>query len=241
MTSSDPVALQRAYYRATAAEYDVRHGVLEGEEHDFALKIVCGFLAETNVTSLLDTGCGTGRGMRAIIARHPHMRVHGNDPSPELLQVAVDKHGLDKGSLTCCASDTLPFVDGEFDVVMELAVLHHVEDPDRVVSEMLRVARRAVFISDSNRFGQGGLLKRLAKLGLHKAGLWTVATRLRNGGKAFHYSEGDGVAYSYSVYDSWPVLAAQCKHLLVLPTRGSTVGCWFPLLYAPHVLVVGLK
>jgi ubiquinone/menaquinone biosynthesis C-methylase UbiE len=68
----------------------------------------------------------------------------------------------------------LPFRDASFDVVYEFAVLHHVLNPGGVVKVMLRVASKAVFISDSNRFGQGSRTKKLIKLLLSKSRLWGV-------------------------------------------------------------------
>ncbi|HZS92589.1 MAG TPA: class I SAM-dependent methyltransferase [Chloroflexota bacterium] len=234
----DAVAKQLAYYRDTAWDYDVH---LADEEHNVALKIIGAYVSEIGAASVLDTGCGTGRGVKYLVNRFPAMRVHGNDPSPDLLQVARDRHGLSEHILTCCSSYNLPFADGEFDVVIELGMLHHVEYPNRVVSEMLRVARRAIFISDSNRFGQGSVSKRLIKLGLHSVGLWPIASRLQHGGKKYYSSKGDGIAFSYSAYDSWPVLAAVCKETFVIPTTRSKWAPWCPLLFARHVLVAGIK
>ncbi|MCH8029342.1 MAG: methyltransferase domain-containing protein [Candidatus Dadabacteria bacterium] len=42
----------------------------------------------------------------------------------------------------------LPFDDGEFDVALMLTVLHHARDPERVLLEAKRVARRMVVIED---------------------------------------------------------------------------------------------
>ena len=45
-------------------------------------------------------------------------------------------------------------------------MLHNVPSPDRVIAEMLRVARVAVFMSDSNDYGIGSPPKRLMKYAL---------------------------------------------------------------------------
>ena len=50
---------------------------------------------------------------------------------------------------------SLPFPDGEFDVVHSSAVIEHVgsrSNQDRFVSELMRVAKRAVFITTPNRW-----------------------------------------------------------------------------------------
>ena len=65
----------------------------------------------------------------------------------------------------------LPFPDASFDAVCEFGVLHHVEHPNAVVREMLRVSKTAIFLSDTNRFGRGRLFARLVKLALWKLGI----------------------------------------------------------------------
>jgi len=238
-STGDAVAAQRRYYHDTADRYDDWHTV-QADEHYVALRHVAAYLQWIGARSLLDTGCGTGRGMRFLARALPGLEVHGNDPSAELLAVGRERHGIPAGALTCSASDPLPFDDGAFDAVIEIGVLHHVPRPDDVIAEMLRVARLAVFISDNNVYGHGPLHRRLAKLGLRQAGLLGSVNRLRRGGRSWHESERDGVAFSYSVFDSRPVLRAACDTVLVLPTAPDTAAS-MPLLESTHCLLCGFK
>lgn len=240
MGGEDERALLRDYYARTAARYDGWH-TLEHDEHHVALRHVLRYLEWIGAESVLDTGCGTGRALRAIREALPAVSVRGNDPSPELLRVASEEHGVPAGLLDCVPSERLPYADGAFDAVVETGVLHHVPDPSRVVAEMLRVARKAVFLSDSNVYGQGSLPARLAKLGLARAGLLRPVNRLRRGGRDWHWSEADGVAYSYSVYDSLPQLEAACAQVLAIPTLGGPLATRSPLLGASHVLLCAFK
>lgn len=50
-----------------------------------------------------------------------------------------------------CDAQKLPFKDSSFDIVISSNLLHHVGSPDEVVSEMRRVSRRYVILSDANR------------------------------------------------------------------------------------------
>ena len=61
------------------------------------------------------------------------------------------------------------------------AELHHVGEPARMVGEMIRVAKRAIFLSDSNRFGQGSHAARLLKTALYKCNLWREARFIQTG------------------------------------------------------------
>ena len=153
------------------------------------------------------------------------------------------RSGASKATLVVGKGDALPFPGRSFDVVCEFGVLHHVPDPAAVVREMQRVARHAVFISDCNRFGQGRLGARLAKLVLYKGGLWWPLVRMRNGGRRHHFSEGDGIAYSYSVYDNLNEFASwESVSLVSTMPASSRRGMWLhPLITSPHVLVCALR
>ncbi len=116
---------------------------------------------------------------------------------------------------------------------------HHVPHPRKVVREMLRVARRAVFISsDANNFGQGRPMVRLAKQALHALRLWPWADYIKTRGKGYAISDGDGLFYSYSVFDDYPQITAQCErvHLLNTSEAGPNIYC-----SASHVAMLGLK
>src|SRR5207248_5405679 len=98
-------------------------------------------------------------------------------------------------------------------------VLHHVPQPERVIAEMLRVSRKAIFISDSNCYALGGFGSGLIKLALAKTGTLRIVNRLRRGGRDWYFTAGDGVGWSYSVYDSLPLIRRSCGEVLVIPTQ----------------------
>jgi hypothetical protein len=106
---------------------------------------------------------------------------------------------------------------------------------------MTRVARRAIFISDNNRFGHGPPLARRAKVALHAAGLWPSLTHVRTRGRGYLLSEGDGVSYSYSVYDSLPTLSAWGDRAFVIPTGRCTAPARDPRLASSHGLLAALR
>jgi ubiquinone/menaquinone biosynthesis C-methylase UbiE len=235
MSTSD-VNLQRAYYAETAEKYDTLHT----HEHSLGLGFMISALELLGIRSILDIGCGTGRALLKVKEKMPGISMVGIEPSPELRSVGHTK-GLSETELIDGDGLNLAFADGSFDVVCEFGVLHHVPQPSRVVSEMLRVARKAIFISDSNNFGQGGAVSRLMKQSFNSVGLWPLVNRIRTKGQGYMISEGDGVFYSYSVFNDYKQIAEKCKSIHVVNTNDS--GLTGPNLYrtASHVALLGIK
>ena len=138
--------------------------------------------------------------------------------------------------------ESLPFADRSFDAVCEFSTLHHVHDPAPVVREMLRVARKVVLIADSNRFGQGSMTTRLIKFALYKTGLWRAYWLFGTRGKGYIMDEGDGLAYSYSVYDSYDLVALWADRIILVPANPGNAPSWFhPILNRDAILLFAFK
>ena len=233
--------IQAEYYRRTAPEYDAMH-VAEHDEHGQALRFISCLLGLHGISTVLDVGCGTGRGVEYFREHHPDIGVVGVEPVEALLDLAIHRHGVPPERLVRGRGEALPFASESFDAVCEFGVLHHVRKPRVVVAEMLRVARKAVFISDSNRFGQGPDAVRWLKLLLYRCRLWWPANFVRTGGRGYLLSEGDGLAYSYSVYDDYPQVAKWAQQIILVPILPHASEAWLtPLLTAGHVLVCAFR
>jgi ubiquinone/menaquinone biosynthesis C-methylase UbiE len=150
--NTSPEKLQQAYYERMASNYDDMHTSCEIDEHYAALEFIDLLCDRFHLESLLDVGAGTGRGVRFLLNRRRN--THGIEPVKALIEEA-EIQGVPKGRIVEGTGYCLPFESDSFDAVFECGILHHVAEPSRVVSEMMRVAKRAVFLSDSNRFGQG--------------------------------------------------------------------------------------
>jgi ubiquinone/menaquinone biosynthesis C-methylase UbiE len=235
-----PESIQASYYEATASRYDAMHTSDKDAEHSKALAFIDAVSNLCNCNTFLDVGAGTGRGVRFFHEKGRYIR--GIEPVSALIAVA-ESSGLPSGLISQGSGYHLPFENHSFDAVFECGVLHHVKDPAAVVSEMTRVAKRAIFLSDSNRFGQGSPAMRLIKLALYKTHLWNIARFAQTKGKMYHLSEGDGLAYSYSVFDSYAQLASWADRIEILSTASDLhLKSWFhPLLTAPSVLLCALK
>jgi len=172
----------------------------------------------------------------------PDAFVCGIEPVDALLDIALRNDVHASGRLIRGTGLALPFADASFDVVCEFSVLHHVQRPEMIVREMLRVAKKAVVISDCNRFGQGNLLARLAKLAMYKTRTWALYDWLRTKGKGYRITDGDGISYSYSVYDSFELLSDWADRLILVPSENGKSRNWLhPLLSSPGVVACALK
>ncbi len=239
MTS--PQQIQHDFYTATADRYDEMH-VAPNDEHHTALSLISALIDGLAYGSVLDVGAGTGRGVAHFIGSHDDLEVRGVEPVRAMIDQAEQRHAVPAGRIVEASGDRLPFANGSFDAVCELGVLHHVADPNSIVAEMARVARRAVFLSDENRFANGGGLKRAVKYGLYRAGLWPLAHRLATGGRPYHLNPGDGgVAYSYSVYDSLAMLNEWADRVFLIPTVPAGTGWFHPLFGARNLLLCALR
>ncbi len=233
---SDEITIQRRYYAETADDYHTMH--VEGDqEHVFALGFMVGVLDYFQIKSILDIGSGTGRAVSYIKKHRPDIRIVGIEPVKELREIGYTQ-GLSRDELIDGDVMNLEFDDGEFDLVCEFAVLHHVKHPDQAVAEMLRVGRKAIFISDENNFGDGTFLERSIKQLINALGLWKAADFIKTRGKGYTISEGDGLAYSYSVFNNYRQIKQSCHRVHLMNTRDSNIN---PYRSTNHVVLLGIK
>ena len=94
--------------------------------------------------SVLDVGCGNGMIAWLIQEQRPDVSITGIDvlvrPETHIPVEAFD-------------GTTLPRPDDSVDAVIFVDVLHHTEDPESLLREAKRVARRAVVLKDHTRDG----------------------------------------------------------------------------------------
>jgi SAM-dependent methyltransferase len=89
---------------------------------------------------VLDVGCGTGLLAGQLSARG--YQVVGVDPSEGMLEVMRARSP--RVQAVKASGEALPFPPDQFDLVVTVATLHHIADPDRVratLAEMVRVCR----------------------------------------------------------------------------------------------------
>lgn len=97
--------------------------------------------------SLLDVGCGTGYFSQRF--QQSGLEVTGLDPDSTMIEFAKKKEGQVKyieGDVLA-----LPFTDNSFDYCSAITSLCFVAEPEKAISEMLRVSRHGVILGLLNR------------------------------------------------------------------------------------------
>ena len=138
-----------SHYDGSAASYADQYDenkIWTNEEYPanyFRLKLVRRILGEARVSSLYEHGVGDATPLVTIAG--DGIRVAGNDVSPEMVKFARDnmtKHGLDPHAINLLDVQDPTSIDqermraGEFDAVMALGVIPHVEDDRWFVESM---------------------------------------------------------------------------------------------------------
>jgi ubiquinone/menaquinone biosynthesis C-methylase UbiE len=124
---------------------------------------------------LCDVACGTGRTLKQLAAAHPKLRFYGVDISPYYIQTARKVLcNVPDVSLVAENAETLPFVDGHFDVVTCVYLFH----------ELPRAVRRRVFSELYRVLKPGGLL--VVEDSAQPADSGPAALFLRNFPKQYH-------------------------------------------------------
>ena len=193
--TKEAVAIQRAFYAATAESYDQAHDADE-KNHGFSLaeQFMLSVTEFLNIQSILDVGAGTGRVLLKIKKERPDVQAIGIEPSPELRSVGYAK-GLLPAQLREGDATRLAFNDGSFDLVCEFGLLHHIAMLSSAVSEILRVARKAIFIVDINNYAVGNKYLPMLKQSIAAVGLWPLAVLIKTRGKRYSISEDDGLEH----------------------------------------------
>lgn len=103
-----------------------------------------GALAPCRPASLLDVGCGDGQITALTAALLPGISARGID---------VLQRSRTHVPVETFAGERLPYADGAFAAVMAVDVLHHADEPGRLLAEMVRVSSRWVVLKDHFRDG----------------------------------------------------------------------------------------
>lgn len=101
-------------------------------------------LATLSVQRLLDAGCGEGHAMQELAHLLPN-NVVGFDINPDAVAFCQAQHP--DHTFTVESIYELPYEDGQFDAVVCMEVLEHLDDPATALRELSRVCRGHLILS----------------------------------------------------------------------------------------------
>lgn len=91
--------------------------------------------------SVLDVGSGTGALTSAIIETTPSVRVTGVERSDAFARYAATRVSTRRAAFVVADAQALPFPAASFEMSLSLLVFNFIPDPDRALSEVIRVTR----------------------------------------------------------------------------------------------------
>ncbi len=106
---------------------------------------IIGKIAELAPDTFLDAGCGEGFVSEFLLERSPGLEITGFDWNPWCAGAAAARNPT--AQYLVADVTRLPFGDKSFDVAGCFEVLEHLHHPERGLSELLRVSRRAIVLS----------------------------------------------------------------------------------------------
>jgi ubiquinone/menaquinone biosynthesis C-methylase UbiE len=118
---------------------------------------------------VLDVGTGTAQIPIELARQHPVVHIVGVDLAEHMLQLGRENirraNWTDRIRLDRCDAKKLGYPDGSFAAVISNSIVHHIPEPDRVLTEMLRVVRTGgnIFVRDLLRPPDQATLQKLVQ------------------------------------------------------------------------------
>ena len=92
--------------------------------------------------TVVDVGCGTGKGIAGLARRYPRARIYGLDIAEEMLVRARPRFGLlRKQRLVAADLEQMPFASHSFELVFSSLALQWCNDLNAALAEFSRVSR----------------------------------------------------------------------------------------------------
>ncbi|KAJ7996097.1 hypothetical protein DPEC_G00233540 [Dallia pectoralis] len=164
------------FYNTWAEDYDKDVALLDYRAPSLAANCLSSsFHGDRDTALVLDVACGTGL-VAAQLKRRGFTQFVGVDGSKGMLRLA-NKTGLYQDLRQCMLGDEpLPFLAGQFDVVVIVGALSDGQVPVSVIRELCQVTKPGGYVGMTTRGNQDNLAYKAAleqefKL-IEEAGLW---------------------------------------------------------------------
>jgi ubiquinone/menaquinone biosynthesis C-methylase UbiE len=146
-------------FEPVASRYEAWYGSGKGGRVDRAERVLLDWMLARlpHTEEVLEVGCGTGHFSRYLASRS--LRVFGLDRSPAMLTAL--RGGGPPIAVVRADAHCLPFRDRAVDAVSFVTSLEFLEEPERALTEAVRVSRQGLMLLVLNRRSLGGLSRRM--------------------------------------------------------------------------------
>lgn len=110
--------------------------------YDHAWQLLHHLMTRVVGRSLLDVGCGTG----AAMGVYKNFLLNTDVQGLEFADANIEFWKARSLNVTLGSATDIPFPDDSFDTITSSHVIEHIEDHERAVMEMVRVAKRKVLL-----------------------------------------------------------------------------------------------
>ncbi len=144
----------KKFFNRAAKRYD-KSAILQEEVLDRLLQRL--HYIRHHPATILDIGCGTGKGIRGLQKTYSRARLIGTDIAWEMLQQSRDNYKFwSKKRLVNADMEQLPFADQSFDLLFSSLALQWSNDLAATFRELARIAKPGAMLLFSS-FGPGTL------------------------------------------------------------------------------------
>jgi SAM-dependent methyltransferase len=144
---------QREFFERLAGRYDSRfcRSSWPRNQRLKAEKVTKVLGAAVREGPVIEIGCGTGQVAAELLAANPGLRYVGADLSPGMLDIARERLAAyrDRVELRVAERNEVPSSDGPYAAAFGIDVLHHVENPPKLLRNLrstLRPGAPVVFL-----------------------------------------------------------------------------------------------
>jgi len=208
----------RRHFDERAGRYD--HDTETCDKQDFTnFERVIPYLIQMSGNAILEVATGSGIVLDMLL--NSKKDSYGLDFSTGLLTVANEKRPATQRRLICGDAESLPFADDAFDDTCVFRSLHHIENPQLALREMLRCTRKGLFVYDS-----AGEWRRLVKRALAKVHLYQAIYQLMRGHPDTGYrpaNETEGPVKVFYAEDAIPILTSAGARIVKIMTFPSSL------------------
>ena len=150
----------------SAEEFKVFNKLSEENYKRWNLPLVDHAIEESGIKNeglILDVACGPGTLVKEFAKRSKNFNIYGIDISSYAINLAIKNcRGFDNITIRKSSVYKLPFPSNHFNLVICKDSLHHFDNPQKAIKEMLRVLKKegTLYIQDMKRDVPFYLLKR---------------------------------------------------------------------------------